>query len=116
MPLQRKKTFFVFREAPKLGPYDERPMLPDDVQTQIHLSRNDRPQPFYLICEKDTIVAVFSGTGKIDMRLTSVRWFPLEPSDHVYVPAGVATRLVPATESVIMRYKAREPGLEAVAW
>lgn len=116
MPLPRKKTFLVFREAPKLGPYDERPMLPDSVQTQIYLSRNDRPQPFYLICEKDTLVAVFSGTGKIELRLTSVRWFPLEPGDHVYVPAGAATRLVPETESVVMRYKAGEPGLEAVAW
>lgn len=116
MPLPRKKTFVVFKEAPKLGPYDERPMLPDDVQTQICLSRNDRPQPFYLICEKDTLLAVFSGTGKVEMQLTSVRWFPLEPGDHVYVPAGTATRLVPETESVIMRYKAREAGLEAVAW
>jgi 3-hydroxyanthranilate 3,4-dioxygenase len=116
MTLPRKKTFFVFKEAPKLGPYDERPMLPDDVQTQIFLSRNDRPQPFYLICEKDTLVAVFSGTGKIELQLTSVRWFPLEPGDHVYVPAGAATRLVPDAESVIMRYKATEAGLEAVAW
>ena len=116
MPLPRKKTFLVFREAPKLGPHDERPMLPDSVQTQIYLSSNDRPQPFYLICEKDTLVAVFSGTGRMELRLTSVRWFPLEPGDHVYVPAGAATRLVPETESVVMRYKAREPGLEAVAW
>ena len=57
-----------------------------------------------------------SGTGKIELQLTSVRWFPLEPGDHVYVPAGAATRLVPDTESVIMRYKATEAGLEAVAW
>jgi hypothetical protein len=116
MPLPRKKTFVVFREAEKLGPYDERPMLPDSNQTQIFLSRNDRPQPFYLICEKDTIIAAFSGTGTVEMQLTSVRSFPLEPGDHVYVPAGVATKLVPTTESIIMRYKAQEPGLEAVAW
>jgi hypothetical protein len=25
-------------------------MLPDDKQVQVHLSKNDRPQPFYLIC------------------------------------------------------------------
>ncbi len=116
MPLPRKKTFVVFKEAPKLGPYDERPMLPDSVQTQVYLSRNDRPQPFWLICAKDTIVAAFSGTGKIELQLTSVRWFPLEPGDHIYVPAGAATRLVPETESIIMRYKAQHPGLEAVAW
>jgi 3-hydroxyanthranilate 3,4-dioxygenase len=91
-------------------------MLPDSIQTQVYLSRNDRPQPFYLICEKDTLVVVFSGTGTIQMQLSSVRWFPLEPADHVYVPAGTPTRLVPETESVIVRYKAGEPGLEAVAW
>jgi 3-hydroxyanthranilate 3,4-dioxygenase len=116
MPLRRKKTFVVFREAGKLGPYDERPMLPDDVHLQICLSRNDRPQPFFLICEKDTLLAVFSGIGKVEFRGTNVAWFPLAPGDHVYVPAGAPTRLVPDTESVIMRYKAREPGLEGVAW
>lgn len=116
MPLPRKKTFMVFREANKLGSYDERPMLPDSVQTQIYLSRNREPQPFYLVCEKDTLIAVFSGTGRVELRQTSVRFFPLEPGDHVYVPAGTPTRLIPETESVIMRYKAREPGLEGVAW
>lgn len=119
MPLARKKTFVVFREAEKLGPYDERPMLPESIQTQVHLSRNDRPQPFYLICEKDTVLAVFAGTGTVEIQLANVRSFPLEPGDHIYVPAGTPTRLVPKTESVdliIMRYKAAQPGLEAVAW
>ncbi|MCX4243743.1 cupin domain-containing protein [Paraliomyxa miuraensis] len=116
MPLPRKKTFMVFREAARLGAYDERPMLPADVQTQVYLSRNDVPQPFFLVCEKDTVIAVFSGEGQVQLRATSVRTFPLEPGDHVYVPAGVPTRLVPRTESVILRYKAREAGLEGVAW
>lgn len=116
MPLPRKKTFVVFREAGKVGSYDERPMLPDSVQTQVYLSRNDRPQPFYLICEKDTLIVAFSGTGTVELQLSSVRSFPLAPGDHVYVPAGTATRLVPSTESIIMRYKAAKPGLEAVAW
>lgn len=35
MPLRRKKTFVVFKEAETVGPYDERPMLPDDVHLQI---------------------------------------------------------------------------------
>ncbi|PRQ09193.1 hypothetical protein [Enhygromyxa salina] len=116
MPLPRKKTFFVFKEAPKLGPYDERPMLPDAIQTQVCLSRNDREQPFYLICEKDTLLAVFSGTSKVEFKDTGVKHFMLEPGDHVYVPAGAPTRLAAVTESVIMRYKASEPGLEGVAW
>lgn len=116
MPLRRKKTFIIPREAGQLGPYDERPMLPDDVHMQVYLSRNDRPQPFFLICEKDTVLAVFSGTGNVEFRGTSVNAYALEPGDHVYVPAGTPTRLVPTTESVILRYKAREPGLEGVAW
>ncbi|HVI00909.1 MAG TPA: hypothetical protein VM869_19465 [Enhygromyxa sp.] len=116
MPLARKKTFVVFREAEKLGPYDERPMLPESIQTQVYLSRNDRPQPFYLICEKDTVLAVFAGTGTVELQLSETRRFPLEPGDHIYVPAGTPTRLVPTTESIIMRYKAQQPGLEAVAW
>lgn len=116
MPLPRKKTFVVFREAPKLGPYDERPMLPADVQLQVQLSRNDHRQPFFLVCEKDTLLAVFSGTGTVELKDSGVSWFPFEPGDHVFVPAGTPTRLVPRTESVIMRYKARDAGLEAVAW
>lgn len=116
MPLPRKKTFVVFREAKKLGPYDERPMLPGDVQLQIHMSRNDHRQPFFLICEKDTVLAVFAGTGIVELEGSSVRRFPLEPGDHVFVPGGTPTRLDPASESVIMRYKARDAGLEAVAW
>jgi mannose-6-phosphate isomerase-like protein (cupin superfamily) len=116
MPLPRKKTFVVFKEAEKLGPYDERPMLPDDVHLQICLSRNAHAQPFHLICEQDTLIAVFSGTGKVEFKQTGVTYFPLEAGDHVYVPAGAPTRLLPETESVIMRYKPREPGLEGVAW
>ena len=116
MPLRRKKTFIVFREAEKAGPYDERPMLPDKVQTQVCLSRNDHPQPFFLICAKDTLLAVFSGTGRVEFKHTGVLHFPLVPGDHVYIPAGAPTRVLPQTECVLLRYKAHEPGLEAVAW
>lgn len=116
MPLRRKKTFVVFKEAPNVGAYDERPMLPDDVQLQICLSRNDHAQPFHLICEHDTLIAVFSGTGKVEFKDTGIRYFPLIAGDHVYVPAGAPTRLLPSTESLIMRYKPRDAGLEGVAW
>jgi len=51
-----------------------------------------------------TLVAVFSGTGKIELQLTSVRWFPLEPGDHVYVPAGAATRSPRADHHTYMLY------------
>jgi hypothetical protein len=116
MSLPRKKTFVVFREAAKVGPYDERPMMPDDIQLQVGLSRNTHRQPFFLICEKDTLLAAFSGKGRVEFELTNVRYFPFEAGDHVYVPGGAPTRIDPESESLILRYKAREPGLEAVAW
>jgi hypothetical protein len=45
-----------------------------------------------------------------------VRYFTLEPGDYVYVPAGTPHQIRPRTESVQLRYKARAPGLEGVAW
>ena len=114
--MARKKTFQILREAPKLGPYDERPMLPDDIDVQLHLSRNDRPQPFHLICEKDTLLAQISGRGRVEFRSTSVTSFALGPGDYVYVPAGTPHRLMPDSPSVTLRYKPALPGLEAVAW
>jgi 3-hydroxyanthranilate 3,4-dioxygenase len=114
--MPRKKTFQTFREARKIGAYAERPMLPDETHIQVHLSRNDRPQPFYLICEKDTMLLAMSGTGRVQFKEASVRDFPLAPGDCVYVPAGAPHRLVPDGESVILRYLPREPGLEGVAW
>ena len=102
--MARKKTFQTFREAKKLGPYDERPMLPDDVDPQLHLSRNDRIQPFYLICGKDTLIAQLSGEGRVEFQGTSVNYHPLAPGDFIYVPAGAPHRIVPDTECVNFRY------------
>ena len=67
----RKKTFQVWREAAKVGAYAEMPMLPDDKQVQVHLSKNNRPQPFYLICGKDSLVSLVSGTAKAIATATS---------------------------------------------
>ena len=114
--MARKKTFHIFREAKKRGAYDDMPMLPDDNQVQLHLSRNDRPQPFFLVCEKDTLLLLMSGGGAVEFKETSVARFPLKPGDCVYVPAGAPHRIVPEGESVMLRFKAREPGLEAMAW
>lgn len=112
----RKKTFHTFKEAAKVGAFDERPMLPDEIDIQLHLSRNDRPQPFFLICAKDTMVALMSGAARVELKGTAVNEFAFDPGDYVYVPAGAPHRIVPATESVVLRYKPRRPGLEGVAW
>ncbi len=114
--MARKKTFQIFREAKKSAPYDERPMLPDTIDVQVHVSRNDRPQPFFLICEKDTLIAQVAGEGHVEFKDTAVARFALAPGDYVYVPAGAPHRLVPAGESVNLRYKAARAGLEGVAW
>ena len=112
----RKKTFQVWREAGKLGAYSEMPMLPDDKQVQVHLSKNDRPQPFYLICGKDTLLALMSGTATVEFKGTAIDHFAMEPGSFVYVPAGAPHRIVPAEASIMLRYKQMHAGLEGVAW
>ena len=112
----RKKTFQAWREAAKLGPYDEMPMLPDDKQMQVHLSKNDRPQPFYLICGKDSLLSLMSGAAKVEFKGTAVDHFALTPGSFVYVPAGAPHRIVPTESSVMMRYKQMHAGLEGMAW
>jgi hypothetical protein len=112
----RKKAFQAWREAAKLGPYDEMPMLPDDKQVQVHLSKNDRPQPFYLICGKDSLLSLISGAAKVEFKGTAVDHFALTPGSFVYVPAGAPHRIVPTESSVMMRYKQMHAGLEGIAW
>jgi 3-hydroxyanthranilate 3,4-dioxygenase len=114
--MPRKKTFQVVREAGKLGPYAEMPMLPDEIQVQVHLSRNDKPQPFHLICGKDSMLALVAGAGAVEFKGVHAARLALKPGDFVYVPAGTPHRLLPAEESVVLRYKAQPAGLEGVAW
>ena len=99
----RKKTFQLWREAAKLGAYDEMPMLPEDKQVQVHLSKNDRAQPFYLICGKDTLLSLMSGAAQVEFRGTAIDRFTLKPASFVYVPAGAPHRIVPTVTSIMMR-------------
>lgn len=114
--MPRKKTFQVLREAAKVGAYDDMPMLPQDIQVQVHLSRNDKPQPFHQICDKDTLLFLLSGGGSVELKGTPVDRFALKPGDCVYVPGGAPHRIVPDEESVMLRYKPQPAGLEGVAW
>src|SRR5262249_23285964 len=108
--------FQIMREAKKLGPYAEMPMLPDDIQVQLHLSRNDRPQPFHSIFGDDTLLLLMSGGAEVEFRAASIERFALKPGACVYVPAGTPHRIVPADESVMLRYVPQPAGLEATAW
>jgi len=114
--MARNLMVFSFAAAAKAGPYDERPMLPDSLDLQIHLSKNDRPQPFFLICEHDTVLFALSGAGHVEYKDSSVLRHSYEVGDHLYVPAGVPHRIVPSAETIQYRYKLPESELEAVAW
>jgi hypothetical protein len=114
--MHRKRMIDTFKDAEALGPYDEYPVLVPNVDPQVHLSRNDRPQPFYLICGKDSLLVQMSGTGTLLMKGSNVLYFPLIPGDFVYVPAGTPHKLVPDGISINHRFKAEKAGLEGVAW
>jgi len=114
--LRRKNSLNLFREAPKLGAFDEFPVLRPDVDPQLHVSRGGVDQPFHLICAKDSVVALVSGCARVDFASGAVRHFDMEPGDFVYVPAGIPHRIHVLEAGIQLRYKAREAGLEAVAW
>ncbi|MBV9325764.1 MAG: hypothetical protein JO352_18495 [Chloroflexi bacterium] len=114
--MDRKRMLNGFKTAAEVGPYDEFPVLVPGIDPQVYMSRNDRPQPFYLICEKDSLLVQMAGTGKLLMKYSSVLWEPMQPGDFVYIPAGTPHRYVPATESLQTRYKADPAGLEGAAW
>jgi 3-hydroxyanthranilate 3,4-dioxygenase len=114
--MARNLMVLTFAEAAQAGPYDERPMLPDSLDLQIHLSRNAVPQPFHLICEHDTVLFALSGEGHVEYKDASVLRHSYGVGDHLYVPAGVPHRIVPASETVQYRYKLPESQLEGVAW
>jgi len=114
--MARKRMFFTFKEAAERGPFDEYPVLPEEIDPQLHLSRNDRVQPFYLDCGKDTVIVQMAGEGRVEFRDASVNFFDLEVGDFVYVPAGTLHRIHPDGENVTYRYRARQPGAESLVW
>lgn len=114
--MPRKHMLDTFEAAAAAGPYDEYPVLIAGVDPQLHLSRNDRPQPFHLTCEKDTILVQMSGAARVEMANGAVRYFDLVPGDYAYVPAGTAHRIVPGEPSIMYRYKAEVAGLEAASF
>ena len=114
--MKRKARFETYKEAPSRGNYDEFPMLELGIDPQVHLSRNTVPQPFFLICEQDTVLAQLSGEARVEFRNSPVNFFHLVLGDYVYVPAGTPHRIVPHEPGLHLRYKARVAGLEGVAW
>lgn len=116
MTQKRKRMFYTFKEATQAGAYDEVPMLPPGIDPQLHLSLNDRKQPFWLIHEKDAVIIQMSGASRVEMREAPVLWEDLRAGDFLYMPSGTPHRIDPKEASVMYRFKAEQAGLEAVAW
>ena len=114
--MARNLNVMTFAAAASAGPYDERPMLPETLDLQIFLSKNDRTQPFFLICQHDTVLFALSGEGHVDYKDAAVLRHSYEVGDHLYVPAGVPHRIVPKSETIQYRYKLAESELEGIAW
>jgi len=114
--MARNLMVMTFAEAANAGPYDERPMLPESLDLQIHLSKNAVPQPFYLICQHDTVLFAVAGSGEVEYKDAAVLRHSYGIGDHLYVPAGVPHRILPASETIQYRYKLPESELEGVAW
>lgn len=114
--MPRKHMLDTYEVGKDAGPYDEYPVLVEGVDPQLHLSRNDRPQPFHLTCEKDCLLVLMSGKARVEMKDSSVLYFELVPGDYAYIPAGTPHRIVPAESSIMYRYKAEQAGLEAISF
>lgn len=114
--IRRKNSLNLFREQSKYSNYSEFPVLKPEVDPQLCVSRNEVDQPFYLICEKDTVLAALSGRARVRFLEGPVNYFSLEQGDYVYVPAGYAHRIECAEASLHLRYKARDPGREAAVF
>jgi hypothetical protein len=110
------QTYLTYAKAVTSGPYDEQPTLPDSLDLQLTLSKNTRPQPFYLICEFDTILVAMSGRGRVLFKSSSVLQHDYGVGDLIYVPAGTPHRIMPSEESIHQRFKLPESELEGVAW
>lgn len=109
-------TGWSYALAAEAGPYDERSLLPEDLDIALTIGRSDRPQPFHLICQHDTVLVAMAGTGRVEFAEGSVRWFDYALGDVVYVPAGMPHRIVPGEVSVHHRFKLPESELEGVAF
>jgi 3-hydroxyanthranilate 3,4-dioxygenase len=107
---------FTYALAAQSGPYDEASILPETLDIELTLSRNDRPQPFHLICEHDSVLVVMSGQGRIEFKGSSVLHQDYVLGDVVYVPAGTPHRILPSEESIHHRFKLPESQLEGLAW
>ena len=111
--MARRRMLQAFDTAKDIGNYADIPVMPVDVDPQITLARNTESQPFYLAFEEDTVLALMSGQAVVRLRDTNVKYWPMVPGDHVYLPAGTPHRFEPSEESVVIRFIGNDPAYRA---
>jgi hypothetical protein len=116
MEIVRRRSLNLLAERDLLGAHDDLPLIPDKVDFQIFASCHEVAQPFFFAGEKDMLLCFIAGRGRVEFRDTSVLHVDVEPGDYVQIPARTPHRVVPAGELLQVRYKAREPGLEAISF
>ncbi|MFD4603039.1 hypothetical protein ACFWPQ_34065 [Streptomyces sp. NPDC058464] len=114
--MNRRRMLHSLKASAELGNFEDAAVLPADTDPQLYMSRNWLPQPFHLICEKDTVLSQLSGAAQVHLRDSSVNRFRMDVGDHVYVPAGTPHQIVPLQEGVTIRYMPLRAGLQGAAW
>ena len=68
--MNRRRMLHPFKT--EVGEYEDAAVLPVDTDPQLFLSRNRQPQPFHLVCAKDNVLALLSGSAQVQLRDSSV--------------------------------------------
>jgi len=63
--VNRRRMLHAFKAAKEVGNYEDAAVLQEAVDPQLYLSRNWLPQPFHLICAKDTVITQLSGRSPV---------------------------------------------------
>ncbi|MGH7907345.1 MAG: hypothetical protein ACREP6_12035 [Candidatus Binataceae bacterium] len=115
--MQRRKATNIFAAASEcLGSYDDFPIMPKGTDPMSCVSRNRVPQPFFLISEHDQVFVMFAGRSIVELPGSALKQTELKPGETLYVPAGQASRIVPITESVQLKWRGEPGGGEAAVW
>jgi hypothetical protein len=114
--VNRRRMLHAFKAAAEVGNYEDAAVLQEAVDPQIYLSRNWLPQPFHLVCAKDTVITQLSGGAHIGLRDSSVNTFRMTVGDIAYIPAGTPHQITPTEEGVCLRYMPLDAGLVGAAW
>ncbi|MGW1784831.1 hypothetical protein ACWCQQ_37825 [Streptomyces sp. NPDC002143] len=113
---RRRRMINALDATHEFGEYEDAAVMPEDTDPQVYVSHNRSPQPFHLLCEKDSVISVLSGAAYVNLRDSSVLRFKMDVADHVYIPAGTPHQIVPIEEGVVLRHMARDAGRFGAAW